>query len=320
VRAALPLAAALATLVAAPAFAADTLRVGKGNPTSFSFIGAHVCVESGICAQHRLNLDISGFAGATRIHQAMAADQIDIGLASGPDMVFVAKGSPAKAVAKMAGAPLSLAIGVRPDGSIKSVADLKGKTVAVSTLGSLTYWLTREVGVREGWGPEGIRTAELGTEAAQVSALKTKQVDGITVALDAIYVLEDKGEAKPLIRFGDVVKDFMMHVIYATNKIQEKNPDAVKRFLAAWFETVKYMKSHKAETLKIYTQLSKVPEFAASKNYDGAIDMFTTEGYFDPVSLKVLAKSYVDLKQLDSEPDMSKLYTEAFLPPKRPGS
>jgi len=308
--------AALALAAGAPARAADTLRVGKGNPTSFSFIGAHVCAESGICAKHGLALDISGFAGATRIHQAMAADQIDIGLASGPDMVFVAKGSPAKAVAKMAGAPLSLAIGVRPDGGITKVEDLKGKTISVSTLGSLTYWLTHEVAVRQGWGHDGIRTAELGTEAAQVAALKTKQVDGITVALDAIYVLESKGEAKPLIRFGDVVTNFMMHVIYATNKIQEKNPDAVRRFLSAWFDTVKYMKTHKAETLKTYLKVAKVPEFAASKNYDGAIDMFTTDGHFDQESLKVLAKSYVDLKQLPSEPDMTKLYTEAYLPPR----
>jgi NitT/TauT family transport system substrate-binding protein len=132
--------------------------------------------------------------------------------------------------------------------------------------------------------------------------------------------LESKGDAKPLIRFGDVVKDFMMHVIYATNKIQDRNPDAVKRFLAAWFETVKFMKVNKEETMKTYLKVSKVPEFAASKNYDGAIGMFTTEGYFDPASLKVLAKSYVDLKQLESEPDMTKLYTEAFLPPKKPGS
>ena len=316
----LALVAALAALAIFPAQAADTIRVGKGNPTSFSFMAPHVGMEYGIFQKHNLTLDISGFAGATRLHQAMTADQIDIGLGSGPDMVFIAKGSPSKAIAKMAGPPLSLAIGVRPDGAINTVSDLKGKTVAVSTLGSLTYWLSRQIAVQEGWGPDGIRTAELGTEAAQVSALKTKQVDGITVALDAIYVLEDKGEAKLLIKFGDRVRDFMMHAIYATNKITEKNPDAVKRFLAAWFETIQYMKAHKAETLKVYMQVSKVPEFAASKNYDGAMDMFTTEGYFDAKSLAVLAKSYVELKQLEAEPDMTKFYTEAFLPPRKPGS
>ena len=312
--------AALAAVGIGTAEAADTVRVGKGNPTSFSFIGAHVCMESGICAKHNLNLEISGFAGATRLHQGLAADQIDIALGSGPDMVFIAKGSPAKAIAKMAGPPLSLGIGVRPDGGINSVADLKGKKVAVSTLGSLTYWLTRQVGVRQGWGADGITTVELGTEAGQVSALKTKQVDGVTIALDAIYILQEKGEAKPLIRFGDVVKDFMMHAIYATNKFADKSPEVTRRFLAAWFETIQYMRNHKAETVASYSKLSKVPAPAAAKQYDAAIEMFTTEGRFDKTSLDVLAKSFVELKQLDSEPDMTKFYTEQFLPPKRPGS
>jgi ABC-type nitrate/sulfonate/bicarbonate transport system substrate-binding protein len=313
-------AALVVALAAGDASAADTVRVGKGNPTSFSFIGAHVCMESGICAKHNLNLEISGFAGATRLHQGLAADQIDIALGSGPDMVFVAKGSPSKAIAKMAGPPLSLGIGVRPDAGINAVADLRGKKVAVSTLGSLTYWLTRQIGVRQGWGADGIATVELGTEAGQVSALKTKQVDGVTLALDAIYILEEKGEAKPLIRFGDVVKDFMMHAIYVTDKFAAKSPEITKRFLAAWFETIQYMRTHKAETVASYSKLSKVPQAAAARQYDAAVGMFTTDGYFDPVSLNVLAKSYVELKQLDAEPDMTKFYTEQFLPPKRPGS
>jgi hypothetical protein len=42
--------------------------------------------------------------------------------------------------------------------------------------------------------------------------------------------------------------------------------------------------------------------------------MFSDTGRFDPAALATLAKSYVELKLLPSEPDMSKLYTEAFLP------
>ena len=37
-------------------------------------------------------------------------------------------------------------------------------------------------------------------------------------------------------------------------------------------------------------------------------------GKFDQKALKVLAQSFVDMKLLDQEPDMSKLYTEKFLP------
>ncbi len=42
--------------------------------------------------------------------------------------------------------------------------------------------------------------------------------------------------------------------------------------------------------------------------------MFSDTGRFDPKALATLRKSYVELKLLPTEPDMSKLYTEAFLP------
>jgi ABC-type nitrate/sulfonate/bicarbonate transport system substrate-binding protein len=250
----------------------------------------------------------------------MAADQIDIGLASGPDMVFVVKGSPVKAVANMAGPPAIIGLGVRPDGSVKSVADLKGQTLGVTTLGSLTYWLARELSKQQGWGPEGIKTIELGTDTGIIAALKTKQIAGTVIGVDMIYNLEERGEAKLLLNFGDIVKDFMMHVIYATDKFIAKDPESVRKFLVAWFETIDYMKTHKNETLAVYKRVSKIPDSIAERSYGTVMPIFTTQGHFIKSQLDTLAKSYVELKQLDAEPDMTKLYTEQFLPPRRSGS
>ena len=42
--------------------------------------------------------------------------------------------------------------------------------------------------------------------------------------------------------------------------------------------------------------------------------MFSDTGRFDGKALAVLRKSFVEMKTLAAEPDMSKLYTEAFLP------
>ena len=44
--------------------------------------------------------------------------------------------------------------------------------------------------------------------------------------------------------------------------------------------------------------------------------LLTEKGLVDPKALDVLSKSYVELKVLGEEPDVSKLYTEAFLPRK----
>jgi hypothetical protein len=42
--------------------------------------------------------------------------------------------------------------------------------------------------------------------------------------------------------------------------------------------------------------------------------MFSTDCRFDAQSLANLERSFVDLKLVETPPDMAKLYTEAFLP------
>jgi NitT/TauT family transport system substrate-binding protein len=205
---------------------------------------------------------------------------------------------------------------VAPDGPIKKLADLKGKKIAVTTLGSLTWWLPRELARLQGWGTDGIETVQVNSTPGMIAALKTRQVEAMSTGVDSIYALEEKNEAKLLLNFGDYVKDFMMHVIYATDKYIASHPDNVRKMLAAWFETIDYMHKHKAETVRMYVKVSKLPESIASRTYDDVMPIFTRDGHFVDSQLKVLAKSYVDLKQLDKEPDMRKLLTESFLPPR----
>jgi len=51
-----------------------------------------------------------------------------------------------------------------------------------------------------------------------------------------------------------------------------------------------------------------------SRDYDLTIGMFTKDCKFDAESLATLKRSFVDLKLLATPPNMSALYTEAFLP------
>src|SRR5437660_10530769 len=149
--AAILLLVASVALLALPASAAEMLRVGKAVPEAFSFVPLDVGMRKGIFARNGLTIESIAFAGDARMQQAMAADSIDIALGSGPAMAFIVKGSPIKGIAAMAGPPLLLALVVRPDGP-KTVAEMKGKKVSVSTVGSLTYWLVRETSRPQGWG------------------------------------------------------------------------------------------------------------------------------------------------------------------------
>jgi ABC-type nitrate/sulfonate/bicarbonate transport system substrate-binding protein len=300
--------------VAAPSTAAELLRVGKSVPEAFSFVPLDVGLKQGLFRKYGLEIEASSLAGGARLQQALAADSLDVGLGSGPEMSAIEKGSPVKAVAAMAGAPRLLALLVRGDGTIKSVDDLKGKKIGVTTLNSLTAWLASELSRQRGWGATGIEVTPLGATAAQYAALKTRQIDGLVVDIATSLQAEERGEGKIIFRFGDMVKDFHIHVIFATNKLIASRPDAIRAFLKGWFDTIAFMRADKAATVAIAKDIIGVDAAITARTYDELMPMFSSDGRFDAKALAVLSRSYVELKILPTEPDMRKFVTEEFLP------
>src|SRR5262247_4733983 len=305
-------AAALSLLLASPTCAAEKLRVGKAVPEAFSFVPLDVGMRKGIFAKNGLDIESIAFAGDARMQQAAAADSIDVLLGSGPAMAFIVKGAPIKGVAGMAGPPLLLAIVVRPDGP-KTAADLKGKKISVSTAGSLTYWLVSETSRRQGFGPKGIEIAPMGALPGQIAAMKRGDIDGAIMDIGNAFELEKRGEGRILVRFTDI-KDFHIHVIFATDKLIASRPQAVRGFLRGWFETIAFMRKNKPETVAIASEVTHKDAEINARVYDELMPMFSDDGKFNASALATLAKSYVELQLLPQEPDMTALYTEAFLP------
>lgn len=314
------LAGLIAVAVAAPADAADKLRVGNPSSVAFSFTPMNIAMEKGIFAKHGLEIEYQSFAGSSKIQQALIVDAIDIAVSAGPEFPFLVKsyaaGKPyAVGIAAMAGPPLLLGVGVRADSPINTAKDMKGTHVSVSTAGGLTDWLPKELSRQQGWSPEAIETVPVGEVPAQIMALKTKQVDGIITSLSVIWNLQEQGVTKaPVVKFGEIVPDFIMHVIYATKKIETEKPDALKRFLAAWFETIRFMRANRDETVRIAMVPMHAPKHIAERSYDEMMAMFSDTGKFEPKAVDVLARSFVDLGMLDAKPDLSKYYTEKYLP------
>lgn len=315
--AAFVLAAALG-LAAPGASAADALNFAKPFPVSFTFTPINLAIETGIFQKHGLDVTYLAFNGGGKLHQAVAAGEVDMEIASGTDMAFIAKGSPEKAVAKVAGAPYLLGVTVRNDVGVNSIADLKGKKIAVVAASSLPAWLLRQLATEQGWSPDAIEAIAVnGGDAASLAVLRTKQVDGIATVVNTGYELEARGEAKFLLNFGNHVKTFITHALYASDKMIAERPDVVRRFIIAWFETIAYMRQHKDETVRVFMATDHVTDAAiAARVYDEVMPVFTHDGHFDRAALDVVKKSYVELGLLDHEPDMTPLYTEAFLPAK----
>lgn len=292
----------------------NKLRVGKAGREAFSFVPVDIGDRLGIFKRNGVAVEISSFSGEARLQQAMAADAIDISLASGVGMSFIVKGSPAKAIAAFAGPPLLFAMVVRADSPLKSEGDLQGKSVGVSGVGSVTHWLVNQIALQRGWGLGGIKVVGIGDNAARVAAVKSKGLDAGIVDIASALNYVKSGDGRILNRFGHIVKDFHLHVMFGTDKAIATKPEALRGFVKGWFETIALMRKDKAKTVEIAREIMGTDAETAAGIYEELMPMFSDKGNFDPKAIAVISKSFVDLKTLPSEPDMTKLYTEAFLP------
>ena len=304
----------LTAATASLASAADKVRVGKSVTQPFAFAPIEIGLEKGIWARHALELEVSIFAGDAKLQQALVANSIDFGLGSGPAMGFLVKGVPAKAVGVIANEPLSMGIVVAASSAVRNPGDLKGARIGISTEGSLTHWLARELSRRMGWGSEGIKTVALGAISAQFAALKRSQVDGFVMSSSQGYLLEKQKEGRLLLEFGDYIKDFHTHVIFATADAIEKRPDQVRRFLAGWIEVIAFMAANKDETVHIARQVTGLDEDIERREYDEVMPMMSRDLRFSQKALDVIGDSFPELGILAKKPDMTILYTEDFLP------
>src|SRR5215469_4054533 len=293
--------------------AAEKLRVGKAVPQAFSFALLDVGVSQGFFRDENLDIEISAFGGGGRLQQALAADGVDIGLDTGPDMAFIAKGSPVMAVAAMAGPPLDTGIAVGAKTSIHDIADLKGRRIAAPPY-TLTGWLTKEFSRRQGWGFDGITLIDTGSVNTSWAMVKTGEVDGLSVDLGSALQAQARGEARLIARFGDWIKEFHNYVVFSTTKLVAERSNDVRGFLRGWFKTIAFVRAKKGPTVEIIADVLKMDPDLVGKVYDLQLPMYSTDGHFDPKALAVLARSYVEMGNLQAEPDMKKLYTEAYLP------
>jgi ABC-type nitrate/sulfonate/bicarbonate transport system substrate-binding protein len=308
--------ALVATLALSTQFASaqEKLRAGKAVAESFAFLPLDIGVREGIFKRHGLDVEITAFGGGARLQQALAADSIDVGVSAGPELALLEKGAPVKGVAMPFGPPVYLMLLVRPGNAIKTAADLKGRKIGVSSARSLTGWLAVELSRQQGWGPHGIELVH-SPPRSSLASIKTGQIDGMVTDLTFALRAVGAGEGKILLGFGDLVKDFHTHIIYAANKLIAEKPDTVRRFNAGWFDTIAFMRTNKAETVKTAMAVLELPREIAEPTYDKLMPVFSTDGKFDDKALAVMARSFVDLELLPSEPkDLRRHLTEEFLP------
>lgn len=299
----------------AAAHAADHLRVGTPEGSAYVFAPLDVGNGAGIFAKAGLEVEKLNFGGGAKLEQAMSAGAIDMSVAGNIGLAYAAKGVPEKAVAVVAGPPVEMSVIIRADDDIKRVEDLKSKSIGVGGATSLTAWLALQLAKHEGWGPDGVKRVTVGDMSSLVAALTTKNVDAIIGPVEGGYLLQQKGQGRVLLTYGPILPEFITHGMFASDALIAQHPDTVRRFVHAWFDTIRYMRANKAETIKLTQPVTNLPPDIAAKVYDLETPALSLDGTFDQKALAATMQSFVDLGQIEKLPaDTANLYTTQFLP------
>ena len=242
---------AVTWLAATPVSAADKLTIAVGQREIWHGAPAALGERAGIFRKHDLDLELLFTSGSGETMQATIAGSVDIGVAAGTLGVMgaYAKGAPIRIIGAESTGEDSYWY-VRADSPIKSMADMKGRTMAYSTNGSSTHASALAFVDLHKVDAKLVAT---GGFPATFTAVMSGQIDaGWSAPPYAMEALR-KGEIRVVARTAELplVKGHTIRVLIA-NK-----PDLDRSFMRAYRETVDWMYASD-EAPKIYAEFAKI--------------------------------------------------------------
>jgi NitT/TauT family transport system substrate-binding protein len=117
-------------------------------------------------------------------------------------------------------------------GRYKGPQDLKGMTIALSSLGSTPQLFTERILARGGLTADDV-TFTLLSFPDMVPALANKAIDAAWLTEPLIAVVEAQGTGKDVFPSGDAYPGAVTMVLVASPTFAQEHPEAVRRFVAA---------------------------------------------------------------------------------------
>jgi NitT/TauT family transport system substrate-binding protein len=140
----------------------------------------------------------------------------------------------------------------RSDANIHSVKDLKGKTIAVTSPGSLTANLTRYFVKQAGLDPtHDVSLVSVGGGAELLGALKSKRADAIMVFEPFVTIAVKQGLANVIVDVDQQLDAFSSAPLSTSKTFLEKSPKDAKGIFDALAEAQKYIRGHHDDVLAI---------------------------------------------------------------------
>lgn len=229
------------------------IRVGY-NVESVNYAPTMIVYEKGLFNKHGLTVKFIPLKSGKEVQYALATERIDIGFA-GTTQFFIsmAKNAPIKIIA-----PSTISsnyVFVRPDSQIETVGDLAGKTIASARGGTCDLGL-RYILKKENVDVSGITFLDIEDTYRPIALMEKKIVDAVVESGDKESIYKKAGAVilKEWKTKGYISETFPGVVIAANTDFMSKNPKKIEKFIDAFIESQRFIKSNPEESAQLVSQ------------------------------------------------------------------
>jgi ABC-type nitrate/sulfonate/bicarbonate transport system substrate-binding protein len=252
--------------------ALDRIRMAVSNPNMPNLTAA-VAQKKGFFKDENIDAEIIRMNPNVAI-TALATGDVDYCQLFGAVVGGAIAGLPVRIVAGfLDNWPMTLI--AQPE--YKSLKDLKGKTLGISSFGA-----TPDVGARlmlkqAGLDPDrDIKVLALGSDAARLTALKQRVVDVVVISPPADAQMERQGY-KILARAYELFSFPYLGLGTHTRKMKEK-PEEIRRSIKATIRANRFIRENREEAVRILVDWGKVERDYAYASYDALRNLFNADG------------------------------------------
>lgn len=248
---------------------------------SMGYLPMYVAIHRGFLRDEGLELEIP-FLRPNIAHSALLGGDVEFHGLAESGLRLAAKGSPMKSIFYSLRSPLYFLM-AKPH--LKSVQDLKGKIIGISSFGGATEVSIR-LGLRHyGLDPDREVTMILiGTENVRVAALTSGSIDA-TVAVPPSHLLLKQKGFNLLLSLADVA-DLPAAGFTTTDKTLREKRDQVKRLLRALVRGLAFAKQRPKETTEILSREWEIDRAVAEEVYGPVSRALSPDGSASEAGLK----------------------------------
>lgn len=238
----------------ATAAAPDAWRHGVLDAKSDA--GILLMVGQGFGTKEGLDIQVMQFHNDIIELQAMLAGQLDSYEGGpGPAIAAAAHGADVKIIGcHWPGLPH----GIMARDDIKTVADLKGKTIAISAPGGMPDLLARAVLAKYKIPASDVRFASLGDDGDRYKSVVAGIAQAAVVSREYVPIAQKQGVAL-LIAGQDAMPDYLRTCIMMTGKTIATRHEQAVRFAASEMTAIRYAITHRDAALTLTYKLAKIP-------------------------------------------------------------